>query len=109
MICRARYFITYDNTVTGGARVMLKVPTAGGKTFIACNALKTILTDSQRLCPDVVTWFVPSDSILTQTYNNLNNPQHPYRQRLDTLFSNAVQVVVDKEKPYAGRAYSRIG
>ena len=92
----------YDNTVTGVPRVMLKVPTAGGKTFIACNALKTIFDRQPAALPRVVTWFVPSDSILTQTYNNLNNPQHPYRQRLDTLFSNAVQVV-DKERALCGQ------
>lgn len=92
----------YDNTVTGVPRVMLKVPTAGGKTFIACNALKTIFDRQPAALPRVVTWFVPSDSILTQTYNNLNNPQHPYRQRLDTLFNNAVQVV-DKERALCGQ------
>ena len=32
----------YDNTICGVPRVMFKVPTAGGKTFIACNALKVI-------------------------------------------------------------------
>ncbi|WP_457832931.1 hypothetical protein, partial [Staphylococcus aureus] len=32
----------YKNTVPGAAHVCVKVPTAGGKTFIACNALYSI-------------------------------------------------------------------
>jgi len=32
----------YLKSVPGAVHVCVKVPTAGGKTFIACNALKTI-------------------------------------------------------------------
>ena len=32
----------YDNSIKSVPRVTVKVPTAGGKTFIACNALKPI-------------------------------------------------------------------
>ena len=32
----------YKNTIPNAAHVCIKVPTAGGKTFIACNALSTI-------------------------------------------------------------------
>lgn len=91
----------YDNTIKGVPRVMFKVPTAGGKTFIACNALRTIFDHQSSELPKVVAWFVPSDPILEQTYKNLNNPHHPYRQRIDTLFGNAVQVV-DKEAALGG-------
>lgn len=92
----------YDNTIKGVPRVMFKVPTAGGKTFIACNALRTIFDHSLSDAPQVVVWFVPSDPILVQTYRNLSNPQHPYRQKIDTLFNHAVQVV-DKESALSGQ------
>ena len=51
--------------------------------------------------PKVVTWFVPSDTILKQTYKNLNDPSHPYRQKIDSHFGNAV-CVVDKEAALFG-------
>ena len=97
-----RFIHSYDNsTVPGVPRVMFKVPTAGGKTFIASNALKVIFDHLPNEHPKVVTWFVPSDTILKQTYRNLSNPQHPYRQRINTHFNNRV-VIVDKETALAG-------
>lgn len=97
-----RFIHSYDNsTVSGIPRVMFKVPTAGGKTFIASNALKVIFDHLPAERPKVVAWFVPSDSILKQTYRNLSDPEHPYRQRINTHFNNRV-VVVDKETALAG-------
>lgn len=37
------YMHPYDDTIKGIPNVTIKVPTAGGKTFIACNALKTFI------------------------------------------------------------------
>ena len=37
------YMHPYRNDVAGVPNVTVKVPTAGGKTFIACNAIDTIL------------------------------------------------------------------
>lgn len=91
----------YQNTVPGVPRVTAKVPTAGGKTFIAVNAIDTIFRNLPPRDAKVVAWFVPSDTILTQTLANLRNPMHPYRQRLNTLFSNRV-AVVDKESALMG-------
>ncbi len=97
-----RFIHSYDNsTVPGIPRVMFKVPTAGGKTFIASNALKVIFDHLPAEHPKVVAWFVPSDSILKQTYKNLSDPEHPYRQRINIHFNNRV-VVVDKETALAG-------
>lgn len=95
------YLHPYDNSITGVPRVMVKVPTAGGKTFIACNAIKTIFDKLPSVKSKVVAWFVPSDTILKQTFANLNNPNHPYRQRIDSLFNGAVRVV-DKDMALSG-------
>lgn len=96
------YLRPYTNSVRNVPRVTLKVPTAGGKTFIACNAIRRIF-DTLQIgdFPKVVTWFVPSDTILKQTLNKLQNPSHPYRQAIDSLFNHQV-VVVDKESALLG-------
>lgn len=96
----------YVDKVGGTPNVTLKVPTAGGKTFIACNALYTIFQGlAQRKGPKVAVWAVPSDTILTQTLRNLSDTSHPYRERLDTLFGNAVNVV-GKEDALMGNGIS---
>ena len=55
--------------------------------------------------PQVVAWFVPSDTILKQTYEKLSNSNHPYRQRIDSLFNGAVRIV-DKETALFGTGIS---
>lgn len=93
----------YSNTVRNVPRVTLKVPTAGGKTFIACNAIGRIFQSLQiGDFPKVVAWFVPSDTILKQTLEKLQNPAHPYRQAIDSLFNHKV-IVVDKEAALLGK------
>ena len=97
----------YDNSIKGVPRVTVKVPTAGGKTFIACNALKPIFDSFPPEKPKVVAWFVPSDTILKQTYRNLNDPSHPYRQKIDALFGNTVKVL-DKESLLFGQGFNPV-
>lgn len=98
----SNYLRPYSNTVRNVPRVTLKVPTAGGKTFIACNAIGRIFQSLQiGDFPKVVAWFVPSDTILKQTLEKLQNPAHPYRQAIDTLFNHKV-TVVDKETALQG-------
>lgn len=102
------YLHPYINSVNGVPRVTLKVPTAGGKTFIACNAIKRIMDKLQTGAPNqVVAWFVPSDTILKQTLEKLQDISHPYRQTIDALFSHRV-VVVDKEAALMGQGISPV-
>lgn len=100
----AEYLRPYNDSIRGVSNVTVKVPTAGGKTFIACNAIDTIFRELPRERKAVV-WFVPSDAILKQTYANLSNPHHPYRQKLDMLFQRRVRVV-DKEEALQGLGIS---
>ena len=95
------YMHPYRNDVAGVPNVTVKVPTAGGKTFIACNAIDTIFKHYHDDAPRVVAWFVPSDTILKQTYRNLSNTDHPYRQKIDSLFNSRVNVI-DKETALMG-------
>ncbi|MBE6905096.1 MAG: restriction endonuclease [Ruminococcaceae bacterium] len=83
---------TYKNRISDVPDVCFKVPTGGGKTFLACCAIKPVFESMPQGHPQAVVWLVPSDSILEQTYKALNNPSHPYRQKIDTDFSGHVGV-----------------
>lgn len=95
----------YKSNVEEVPHVCLKVPTAGGKTFIACNALKPIFDVMPIGRPKVVIWLVPSTTILEQTIKNLSDPHHPYRQKIDTHFGSRVEVYT-KEQVLMGTNFS---
>jgi len=82
----------YKNTIPNAAHVCIKVPTAGGKTFIAVNALHSIFSAIANGKPKAVVWLVPWSNLLQQTVGNLSNPDHPYRQKLNALFNHRVEV-----------------
>ena len=83
---------TYNNSIAGVPHICMKVPTGGGKTFMACASVRRIFDALPRNRMKVVVWLVPSDSILTQTIRNLSDVNHPYRQRLDQDFAGRVGV-----------------
>lgn len=82
----------YKDNITGAVHIAVKVPTAGGKTFIACNALYSFNKYFNQGNAKTVIWLVPWSNLLQQTYNNLNNPNHPYREKLNSLFGHKVEV-----------------
>ncbi|TCO09316.1 DEAD/DEAH box helicase [Natronoflexus pectinivorans] len=82
----------YKNNIPGATHIAIKVPTAGGKTFIACNALHSIFKSFDVTKPKAVVWLVPWSNLLQQTAGHLSNPTHPYREKLNTLFGNRVEV-----------------
>lgn len=83
---------SYNNTIENTPHVCFKVPTGGGKTFLACNALKTIFDNLPSKKAKLVVWLVPSDAILTQTLKNLSDPMHDYRRKIEADFNGRVQV-----------------
>lgn len=95
----------YQNKIAGTPHVCMKVPTGGGKTFMACAAVRKIFDRLPAEKPKVVVWLVPSDSILTQTVRTLSDVNHSYRQRLDTDFSGRVGVYT-KEMLLNGQNFS---
>lgn len=95
----------YQNKIAGTPHVCMKVPTGGGKTFMACSAIKKIYDHLPAEKPKVVVWLVPSDSILTQTVRMLSDVSHPYRQRLDMDFAGRVGVYT-KEMLLNGQNFS---
>ena len=96
---------TYNNTIANTPHVCFKVPTGGGKTFLACNSLKTIFGNLPSKKAKVVVWLVPSDAILTQTLKNLSNPEHSYRQKIETDFNGRDQVY-SKQQVWDGQQFN---
>ena len=92
----------YVNVLPGVPHVCAKVPTGGGKTYIAASAVRTIFDAMPQRRARAVVWLVPSDAILTQTSRALQNPNHPYRQRLDVDFGGRVEVY-SKEQALMGQ------
>ncbi len=82
----------YHNVVPSVPHVCYKVPTGGGKTFLACASVKPLFDAMPYGKPKVVVWLVPSEAILSQTLAALKNPGHPYRQRLNVDLSGGMEV-----------------
>ncbi len=83
----------YDANVLGDVpAVCVRIPTGGGKTFLAAHAVarvgKTLLdTDAP-----VALWLVPSDAIRAQTLDALCSPRNACREALTEYFGERVRV-----------------
>ena len=87
----------YQNVIPGVPNLCFKVPTGGGKTFIACNAIRPVFDALPTTKTKAVVWLVPSDAILTQTAKALKDTSHPYRQKIDVDFGGRVEVYTKQE------------
>ncbi|MBA3725964.1 MAG: DEAD/DEAH box helicase family protein [Armatimonadetes bacterium] len=79
--------------------VTLKVPTGGGKTFLAVHGLTKVLDqyfadDSEKF----VLWIVPSEAIYSQTKAKLIDRDHPFRKLLDIASGGRVKIL-EKDSP----------
>ncbi len=95
----------YKDNIPNAVHIAIKVPTAGGKTFIAVNALHSISNHFNKGNAKAVVWLVPWSNLLQQTVKNLSSPNHPYRQKLNTLFGNRVEVY-EKEQLLQGANFN---
>lgn len=82
--------------------IVLKVPTGGGKTYLAALALERIISSYLGKDNGFVLWVVPNEAIYSQTWAQLNDRQHPYRQVLDRLSANRVRMM-EKDTPLNAR------
>lgn len=96
---------SYNNAIDGVPHICTKVPTGGGKTYLACASVRRIYDAMPISKPKVVVWLVPSDPILVQTIRTLSDVTHPYRQRLDQDFAGRVGVYT-KEMLLNGQNFS---
>ena len=64
-------------------RVSLKVPTGGGKTILAVEAIREFQNLFAQRKTGLIVWIVPKETIYSQTVDSLRDKGHPYRQLLD--------------------------
>jgi type III restriction enzyme len=60
----------------------LRVPTGGGKTWLAAKSIQLVNTYLLRCEHSVILWLVPSKPIREQTIKALKNRSHPYHAAL---------------------------
>ncbi len=68
--------------------VCLRLPTGGGKTFVAAHAVSVAAKELLHTDEPLVLWLVPSNAILQQTLKALRDRKHPYRQAVETAGAN---------------------
>ena len=84
---------------------VLKIPTGGGKTFLAVKTIDIINEIFRKKRTGFVLWVVPTTSIYRQTVKALKDRNHPYRQHLDiasggrTLILEKYQGKIDRFSP----------
>ncbi len=103
---RSRSSIPFSPRADGIGRsvpnIVLKVPTGGGKTFLAVQAVSRILGRYLNRNCGFVLWIVPNEAIYSQTLKRLNDRQHPYRQELDRAAAGRVRIL-EKSDPLNAR------
>lgn len=79
--------------------ICIKIPTGGGKTFVASHAVEKIMSGAlqNKMEKGIVLWFTPSEAIRTQTLKKLKDRQDWHRRVLDESFDNNVKVFSNEE------------
>ena len=90
-------FPKYNNEIKNTPHICFKVPTGGGKTFIAANSIKPVFDAMPSAKTKAVVWLVPSDAILEQVTKNLTDPNHPYRQAISRDFGGRVEIYTKQQ------------
>lgn len=73
--------------------VTFKVPTGGGKTYLAAQGVSRVLGRYLGTNTGFVLWIVPNEAIYTQTLRRLKDRQDPYRQVLDRAAAGRVKIM----------------
>jgi len=79
--------------------ICIKIPTGGGKTLVGCYSITKVMDSFLRhkLSKGLVLWFVPSDSIKTQTLSKFKDRKDFHRKILDEYFDNKVMIFSNEE------------
>ena len=72
---------------------VLKVPTGGGKTWLAISSVSRIMGRYLDRNTGFILWIVPNEAIYTQTLKHMKDRQHPYRQALDRTAAGRVRIM----------------
>ncbi|NBB75145.1 MAG: DEAD/DEAH box helicase family protein, partial [Bacteroidetes bacterium] len=84
--------------------ICVRIPTGGGKTYVAAHAVGIATKDLLGADQSVVLWLVPTTTILEQTLDALKNPKHPYRRALEQEAPGGVRVMSVEEALEVNRA-----
>ncbi|MDD3434537.1 MAG: DEAD/DEAH box helicase family protein [Candidatus Pacebacteria bacterium] len=79
-------------------RFCIKVPTGGGKTLIAIEAIREYQNLFAKKKKGLVVWITHRETIYRQTIDNLRNKSHIYRQLLDQCSGNKT-LIIEKGQP----------
>lgn len=82
--------------------VCVRVPTGGGKTVLACDAIGRATRELLHADRALVLWLVPSNAIREQTLAALRNRRHFYRRTLEAALG-AITVLDVSEALYLSR------
>ncbi len=80
--------------------VCIKLPTGGGKTFVAAHAVDRLLTEHFSRQAGFVLWVTPSDAIYSQTLRQLRDREAPFRQVLERASGGHVKLL-EKLDPFS--------
>ena len=87
-VAAPKYVGRHDDAGRPIPHICFKVPTGGGKTLLAAEALGRI-----QYPRGLVLWIVPTRAIYQQTKDALWNREHPYRQRLERASGGRVKML----------------
>lgn len=79
-------------------RIVMKVPTGGGKTLLAVEAIREYQNNFAQKKTGLVVWIVPREPIYKQTLNRLRDKGDPYRQLLDQASGGRTLIVEKGQK-----------
>ena len=79
--------------------VCIRIPTGGGKTLVGCKAVERIMSIAlpYKMDTGIVMWFVPSDSIKTQTLKKFKDTRDRHYEMLSEAFGNKIRVFSNEE------------
>ena len=73
--------------------ICLKLPTGGGKTYLATRCVEQLQRLYYRRANGLFLWDGPSDAIYSQTWKNLANREHAYRTTLERASGGRVKLL----------------
>ena len=83
-------------------RIILKIPTGGGKTLLAVEAIREYQKLFANKRTGLIVWVVPSETIYTQTISKLKDKSNHLRQFLDEVSANRTLILEKGQKLSVG-------
>lgn len=92
--------LAYKDRCTNGLgfnypRIIIKVPTGGGKTLLAIEAIREYQNLFAQKRTGLIVWIVPSETIYSQTVKKIRDKSNPLRQLLDQCSGNRT-IILEK-------------